>query len=161
MRTFSCTRVRWLGAWVSVLFTAGCAAHLSEHVPSAAVAELPLECRLALLDAESEVLAAQDARDAQEETALAATEAVREAAHRVRVSEEALDGKENDDVARAAHMESSARREFAEADDSLQHVRLATADAALLLAQARFELARAREVDRVGQGGRYSVRLTD
>ena len=144
---------------------AACTPSVSLRVPAAAVANLPLEQRLTLLDAESDVLAAQDARDAQEEKAHEASAAIEAAKRQVDAAEAALhqpatsDG--NPDVAKAALAEANARRQFAERDAELERVRLATSDAQVLLAQARFELARAKEVDKAGQSGRYWVAVAD
>jgi hypothetical protein len=166
MRTVSRSRLPWLGSLVGLLATTslgGCAAHLTEHVPSEAIAKLPLECRLTLLDAESEVLAAQDVRDAQEEATAAARESVAVADRRVDTAEtnlkKARSANENVDIANAAVTEAESRLAYARADDELQHARLETTDAALLLAQARFEFARAHEVDAAGQSGVWSVRV--
>jgi hypothetical protein len=53
------------------------------------------------------------------------------------------------------------RVKFAEQDRVLERTRLVTTEANLLLAQAKFEFARAHEVEVAGQGGRYGVRSPD
>lgn len=161
MRTFSRSRTRRTVTGVGLLTLLaglGCAATVSRRVPATAVANLPLERQLGLLDAEGDVLAAQDARDTQEERVLIARSAVEEA----RAAEAVRPNSGGDiDLARTAHSEAAARREYAERTEQLERARLATSEATLTLMHARFELARAREVDAAGQGGRYSVAVAD
>jgi hypothetical protein len=163
MRTLAWRRPARLVPWVGVLCTLGCAAHISIRVPEKAVDSLPLERRLTLLDAESDLLAAQDARDAQEENTLSALDSVKEAERRVNVAEDGLikeeDAKGNVDVAKAVVVEATSRRDYTRSDLALQRARLATTDAELLQAQAQFELVKATQVVESGEGAKYSVKV--
>jgi hypothetical protein len=143
----------------------GCVPGVTLRVPRAAVANLPLEQRLTLLDAESDVLAAQDARDRQEEELQAADNRQTESEGRVRSARQALsrarETSTSTDIAAAALEEATARLRFAERTVILERELLTIADLSVELARARFELARAHEVDAAGQGGRFGVRLAD
>jgi hypothetical protein len=143
----------------------GCVPSVTIHVPRAAVASLPLEQRLTLLDAESDVLAAQDARDRQEEELQKADVRIADAEARLNASRRALDAAvrnaTNQDIAKAAVEEAEARRKYAEQSAALERRLLGVSDLSVELAKARFELARAKEVDTAGQSGRYGVHVAD
>ncbi len=145
-----------------LLALAACAPSVSRRVPPAAVAALPLERRLTLLDAENGLLAATDARDAQEERVQAAGEARHAAERRLREAENARDkGAVKEDTARAALAEAEARKTFAERDRELQKKRLELADAELLVADARFEESRAAEVEAASLPGAGGIHRSD
>jgi hypothetical protein len=150
---------------VAVVLTASlataCAPRVSLHVPPAAVAELPLERRLALLDDENESLAAQDDRDAQDDRAYRARtalfEARRLAIEAERLLEQVRRDKQPTAVAEAALAEARIRVEFAGQDLDLQRALLGLAETSLLVAEARYELRRATEVEKAGLSGADGV----
>ncbi len=151
-------------ALLAVGLFAGCAVNVSLRVPPVAIANLPLEQRVTLLDAENEMLASQDARDAADEAVATADEAIGHAERRLDTARKALDRASDpatQQVAKAGVHEAEERLKFAEQDRVLTRAKLATASANLLLAQAKFELARAHEVEVAGQGARYGVRAPD
>ncbi len=154
----------YVGVVVATL-AVGCVPSVTIHVPRAAVASLPLEQRLTLLDAESDVLAAQDARDRQEEELQKADVRIADAEARLNASRRALDAAvrnaTNQDIAKAAVEEAEARRKYAEQSAALERRLLGVSDLSVELAKARFELARAKEVDTAGQSGRYGVHVAD
>ncbi len=135
-----------------------CATKVSLRVPQKAIADLPLERKLVLLDAENGLLAAVDARDAQEEKLFAAGQARRDAQRRLR---EADDSKDKADVARAQVTEAKARRELADKDRDYQRALLEVAEADLMLADAKFEEARAQQVEGAGLPSGSGVRAAD
>jgi colicin import membrane protein len=146
----------------AALVLCACAPSVSLRVSSSAVAELPLERKLTLLDAENGLLAAVDARDAQEDRALAAADARRDAARRVRDAEQARDKEKGSaDIARAAVAEAEARKTFADRDRDLQRARVALSDAELMVADAKFEEARAAEVEAAALPGAQGVHEKD
>ena len=142
-----------------------CAPKVSLRVSPAAIAELPLERKLTLLDAENGLLAAADARDAQEDRLLAAGEARRAAQKRIRDAEEARErdraNKDSPAAADAAVREAEARRNFADKDRDLQRELLKVAEADFMLADAKFEQARATEVEGAALAGAQGVKLDD
>lgn len=144
---------------------AGCGARLSLRVPPGAIAELPLERKLTLLDAENELLAAQDARETQEERWVRARDGI-EDARRHRSEAEALRARAKRasgplEAWDAAVREAEARVRWADADDDLQAAELKASDGLLLVAQARYELARAAEVEAAALPGSAGVKAAD
>jgi hypothetical protein len=128
-----------------------CAPKVSLRVPQDALAELPLERRLTLLDAENDFLAAVDARDAQEEQLARAEQAHKDAEQRKRDAEHNLskakdENTNNTSVAEAALRESQSREALSEREIEVQKAELHVSEAGLLVAEARFELTRANEV---------------
>jgi hypothetical protein len=145
------------------LILSACAPRVSRRVPAAAIAELPLERKLTLLDAENSLLAANDARDAQEEKIAQAAEAYRASRRRVREAEDARDrdkdkGRELGD---AAVREAERRRDVCDKDRALQRALLRQAEAELMVADARFEQARASEVEAAALAGAGGVHVAD
>jgi hypothetical protein len=126
------------------------------------VAELPLERRLALLDDENDSLAAQDERDAQEDRAYRARTTLFEARRLRLEAERLLEQVKRESqpaaIAEAALGEASARVELAAQDLELQRALLRFAEAGLLVAEARYELRRATEVEQAGLAGAASVK---
>jgi hypothetical protein len=151
--------MRALAALVWPLAFAACAPSVSLRVPGPAVAELPLERKLVLLDGENGLLAAVDARDAQEDRAFAAGEARRDASRRLKEADNAREG--SPDVLRAAVAEAEARREFADRDRDLQRALVDVANAELLVADARFEEQRAKEVESAALAGAQGIHLDE
>lgn len=139
-----------------------CAPRVSVRVPPEAIGALPLERRLTLLDAESERLAAVDARDGLEERALAAEDALRLAGARQEAAEGALakmkKAKKPTEVADAVLAESVARVLFATRDLDLQRARLRTGELSLLVAEARYERSRAAEVESAGLAAAWKIK---
>ena len=144
---------------------AGCAPRVKLRVPASAVAELPLERKLTLLDAENDLLATVDARDLLEERWLLARDAVDDAWTRKREADEARDRARKSDlrveVAEAALHETLLRIEFARADLELSRAQLRAGEGALLAAEARYEQARANEVLEAGLTGARGLRAPD
>jgi hypothetical protein len=132
------------------------------RVPPTAIAELPLERKLALLDQENDLLAAVDARDTQEERWLQSREAEADAWNRKREAEEAREKAQKAstplEVPDAAIREAVLRIEFARADLDLQRALFRAADLALLAAEAKYEQARASEVLEAGLAGARGLR---
>ena len=133
--------------------SAACAPRVSLRVPSDAVAELPLERRLTLLDAENELLAADDRIDAAQIALEEEAGRRDQAKERLRLSREHA----ADAGGEAALHESEARLTFCEREIDEQRAQLRIAEAALLVAQARFEESRAAEVEAAGLPGSRSV----
>ena len=129
--------------------SAACAPRVSLRVPSDAVAELPLERRLTLLDAENELLAADDRIDAAQIALEEEAGRRDQAKERLRLSREHA----ADAGGEAALHESEARLTFCEREIDEQRAQLRIAEAALLVAQARFEESRAAEVESPGLQG--------
>jgi hypothetical protein len=140
-----------------------CAPKVSLRVPQEALAELPLERRLTLLDAENDYLAAVDARDAQEEQLQRAEQTKKDSEQRQRDAEQNLnkakDANENNtSVAGAALRESQARLALSERELEAQKSELRLSDASLMVAEARFELNRANEVSAAALGHSQGVK---
>ena len=144
---------------------AGCAPRVKLRVPPSAIAELPLERKLTLLDAENELLSAVDARDLLEERWLAAREAVDDAWTRKREADDARDRAKKGslplEVPEAAQRESLLRIEFARADLELARAQLRAGEGALLAAEAKYEQARAGEVIEAGLTGARGLRAPE
>ena len=142
-----------------------CATKVSLRVPPSAVAELPLERKLTLLDAENALLAAADAKEAQEERVLLAGDARRAAQKRIRDAEDARDrdrvAKDGPAVGDAAIREAEARKNFSEKDRDLQRELLKLAEVDLMVADAKFAQARAAEVEGAALAGAQGVKLED
>lgn len=146
-------------------FGTGCAPRVKLRVPPAAIAELPLERKLALLDQENDLLAAVDARDTQEERWLASREAESDAWARKREADEAREKAQKArtplEVPEAAIKEALLRIEFARADLQLQRALFQAAEVALLAAEAKYEQARAAEVLEAGLTGARGLRAEE
>lgn len=137
---------------------AGCGPSLSTRVPDEAIARLPVERRLSLLDAETDLLAAVDRRDAQADRVLASEEAIVAAGRRLEEAEERLDRKDaSREVGKAAVDEGEARVEVARRDLALEQARLDRDEVLLLVARARFEQVRAREVKDAGLAAAFDL----
>ncbi|HUJ26857.1 MAG TPA: hypothetical protein VLW85_12615 [Myxococcales bacterium] len=156
---------RKVGGWAMLVYPAllcACASGVSLRVSPEALAELPLENRLTLLDAENDYLAAVDARDAAEDRVLQAVEARGQARQRRHEAEDNLSNarkeKETPDAAEAAVRESEARVELADRRIDSSRAELRVAEAALDLADARFEQARAGEVVSAGLSHSHDVK---
>jgi thioesterase domain-containing protein len=132
------------------------------RVPASAIAELPLERKLSLLDQENDLLAAVDLRDTQEERWLQSREAEYDAWSRKREAEDAREKAQKArtplEVPEAAIREAVLRIEFARADLELQRALFRAADLALLAAEAKYEQARAAEVLEAGLTGARGLR---
>jgi hypothetical protein len=152
-------------ALLCALVTAGCAPRVKLRVPPAAIAELPLERKLSLLDQENDLLAAVDARDTQEERWLQSREAETDAWARKREAEEAREKARTArtplEVPDAAIREAQLRIVFARADLELQRALFRAADVALLAAEAKYEQARAAEVLEAGLTGARGLRAEE
>ena len=144
---------------------AGCAPRVKLRVPPSAIAELPLERKLTLLDAENDLLSAVDGRDLLEERWLAAREAVDDAWTRKREADDARDRAKRSnlslEVPEAALHESLLRIEFARADLELSRAQLRAGEGALLAAEAKYEQARASEVLEAGLTGSRGLRAPE
>jgi hypothetical protein len=116
---------------------------------------------LALLDDENESLAAQDDRDAQEDRAYRARTTLLEARRleieAERLLEQVRRDKQPSTVAEAALAEARIRVELAEKDLGLQRALLRLTETALVVAEARYELRRATEVEKAGLSGAEGV----
>jgi hypothetical protein len=140
-----------------------CAPKVSLRVPQEALAELPLERRLTLLDAENDYLAAVDARDAQDEELQRDEQKHKDAEQRQREAEQNLSkakdqSENNTSVAGAALRESQARLAMSERELDAQRAELRSSDAQLMVAEARFELNRANEVSAAALGHSQGVK---
>jgi hypothetical protein len=148
-----------------LLAAIGCAPKVSLRVPPSAIAELPIERKLTLLDAENDLLAAVDARDLQEEKTLQAREAIDDAWKLKREVEEQADkarkAGQSPEVQEAAIREASLRIEWARADLDLQRSLLRREEGALMLAEARYEQTRAGEVLEAGLAGAQGLRAAE
>jgi hypothetical protein len=139
-----------------------CAPKVSLRVPQEALAELPLERRLTLLDAENDYLAAVDARDAQEEQLQQTETQHKDAEQRKHEAEENLSRTKgqadaNTSVASAALREGETRLVLSERELDAQRAELRVSDASLMVAEARFELMRANEVSAAALGHSQGV----
>jgi len=137
-----------------------CAPRVSMRVPSEAVAELPLERRLTLLDAENDLLAATDAVDARQEQ-VDEIPALREQAEERKRAAGTQEQNGHDSAAVTAMHEGEARVDYLEHDAEVRRANLHVAQAALLVAQARFEEARATEVEAAALPGSRGVRRAE
>ncbi len=165
-RSLAGSRLAAIAAALLCAFLAmGCAPRVTLRVPPAAVAELPLERKLALLDQENDLLAAVDARDTQEERWLQSREAEGDAWARKREAEDAREKAQRArtqlEVPDAAIREAQARIEFARADLDLQRALFRAAEVALLAAEAKYEQARAAEVLEAGLTGARGLRAEE
>jgi hypothetical protein len=144
---------------------AGCTPRVKLRVEPSAIAELPLERKLTLLDAENDLLSAVDARDIAEERMLAAHDAIDDAWNRKREADEQRDKAKKAglplDVPDAALRESELRIDWCRADLDLSRAQLRSAESASLLAQARYEQSRATEVLEAGLPGSRGLRAAD
>jgi hypothetical protein len=152
-------------AALTVALATGCAPRVKLRVAPAAVAELPLERKLSLLDQENDLLAAVDARDTQEERWLQSREAESDAWARKREAEDAREKAKKAgtplEVPEAAIREAVLRIEFARADLELQKALFRAADVALVAAEAKYEQARATEVLEAGLTGARGLRAEE
>ena len=157
--------VRWAPMLALSVTMLACAPKVSLRVSPQAVAELPLERKLTLLDAENALLAAADAKEAQEERVLLAADARRAANKRIRDAEDARErdriAKDGPAVGDAAIREAEARKNFTEKDRDLQRELMKLAEADYMLADAKFEQARAAEVEGAALAGAQGVKLED
>jgi hypothetical protein len=140
-----------------------CAPKVSLRVPQEALAELPLERRLTLLDAENDYLAAVDARDAQEEQLQRAESQHKDAEQRKREAEQNLSrakdqSDNNTSVAGAALHEGETRLVLSDRELDAERAELHLSDAQLMVAEARFELMRANEVSAAALGHSRGVK---
>lgn len=140
---------------MALVIVSACAPRVSLRVPAEAVAELPLERRLTLLDAENDLLAATDAVDSRREL-VNESPALLDAAE----AREKAAGEERgrDPSAEAAVSECRARLNWTARQAELRRAELSASEAALLVAQARFEEARAAEVEAAALPGSRGIR---
>ncbi|MBS2025355.1 MAG: hypothetical protein JST92_23385 [Deltaproteobacteria bacterium] len=159
------THRSWLAAVLIGASLWGCAARVSLRVPPAAIAELPLERKLTLLDAENDLLAAQDARDAQEDAWYHARDLIDDAnKRRSEADEQRARAKKSGaplETFEAQIKEAVARIHYAESEEDLQLAMLKASDGQLLLAQAKYELVRANEVEAAALPGAAGVKVPD
>jgi len=175
MRTLSrhcATRSRGVGlrgaglallAWSIV----ACGPSVSLRVEQRSLRDLPLESRLDLLDAENDLFAAVDRRDDAEQIIDDAKVALHRADQRVSEAERNLDQARNRrdaagiEVGKLAIQEARAHRRVQDWQVDLARDALDVEEARLLVAQARFERAKAEVARKAKTAGAGELKLKD
>jgi hypothetical protein len=158
-----------LGAPLLLLasFIAACGPSVSLRVEERSLRDLPLESRLDLLDAENDLFAAIDRRDDGEQVIDDAKIALRRADQRVSEAEHNLDQARNRrdtagvEVGKLAIDEAKAHRRVQDWELDLARDALDVEEARLLVAQARFERAKAEVARKAKTAGAAELKLKD
>jgi chromosome segregation ATPase len=146
---------------------AACGPSVSLRVEQRSLKDLPLESRLDLLDAENDLFAAVDRRDDAEQGIDDARTALRRADNRVSEEEHDLDQAHDRrdaagiEVGKLAVQEAKARRRVQDWDLDLAKGNLDVEDARLLVAEARFERAKADVARKARTAGAADLKLKD
>lgn len=166
MRTLSRQGVAAL-AGTLVWLVAACGPSVSLRVQDRSLKDLPLESRLDLLDAENDLFAAIDRRDDAEQVIDDAKVAFHRADQRVSEEEHNLDQARDRkdtagiDVGKLAVTEAKAHRRVQDWQVDLARDALDVEDARLLVAQARFERAKAEVARKAKTPGAAELKLKD
>ena len=133
----------------------GCAGAYGRRVPDSLVSKLPFETRIELLEAENDLGVAIDKRDEAQNEVLRARDGLRRAKARLSAAHDEV-GRAKDDlskeVATLAVAEAEARVDYLRAQQDVNVRRADLEELALRCAQARYELARLTEEERVAAG---------
>ncbi len=154
-------------AILGVALALGCVPSVSLRVEERSIKDLPLESRLDLLDAENDLFSAVDRRDDAEAAIDDARVAMRHADARVDEAEQNLDQARQRkdpggiDVGKLAIEEAKAHRKVREWEQRFAHKDLAVAEAQLIVAQARFERAKADVAKKAKTAGAAEIKLVD
>jgi chromosome segregation ATPase len=146
---------------------AACGPSVSLRVQDRSLRDLPLESRLDLLDAENDLFAAIDRRDDAEQVIDDAKAALRRADQRVSEAERNLDQAKNRkdatgvEVGKLAVGEAKAHRRVQDWQVDLARDALDVEEARLLVAQARFERAKAEVARKAKTAGAAELKLKD
>jgi len=157
------------GLWgaVGIAVLAGCGPSVSLRVEQRSLRDLPLESRLDLLDAENDLFAAIDRRDDAEQAIEDARLAERRAKQRVSEADRNLDqardrrDAQGIEVGKLAVDEAKAHRRVQEWQVDLAYGDLEVEEARLLVAQARFERAKAEVARKAKTPGAAELKLKD
>jgi hypothetical protein len=144
-----------------------CGPSVSLRVEQRSLRDLPLESRLDLLDAENDLFAAVDRRDDAEQIIDDAKVALHRADQRVSEAERNLDQARNRrdaagiEVGKLAIQEARAHRRVQDWQVDLARDALDVEEARLLVAQARFERAKAEVARKAKTAGAGELKLKD
>jgi chromosome segregation ATPase len=154
-------------AGVFAAMFAACGPSVSLRVEQRSLKDLPLESRLDLLDAENDLFAAVDRRDDAEQGIDDARVALRRADKRVSEEDHDLDQARDRrdaagiEVGKLAVQEAKAHRRVKEWDLDLAKGNLDVEEARLLVAQGRFERAKADVARKARTAGAADLKLKD
>ncbi|MBI5544003.1 MAG: hypothetical protein HY901_08960 [Deltaproteobacteria bacterium] len=146
------------------LLTCGCGI---KRVDEAAVARLPLESKLDLIEAENDLFIAVDSVDEAANRVLETREDYRNADQRISEAKEALATAEsaNDpklvEIGKLSVQESKERKEFLSAWEDVMWAMLDVEKAKLDLAKARYERSRAQAVKKANVEGAQKIKVDD
>jgi hypothetical protein len=152
---------------VTCALLAACGPSVSLRVEQRSLQQLPLESRLDLLDAENDLFAAVDRRDDAEQGVEDARIAVRRANARIGEEEHDLDKAEDTHdkqgvvVGKLAVEESKVHRDYLETQVDVARAHFRVEEARLLVAEARFERAKADVAKKAKTPGSADLKLKE
>jgi len=156
--------IGWL-LWGAVL-SGGCA-DLSKTVPRSLLAGLSVENKLALFEAENELAIAWDEHEQAVHKILEVKAAMSEAQEQVSISREDKARAEQKKNAKGAQVSASAIKSYSAKVDYLDavldaaRVRLRVKEAVVVVAEAQFELVKARLIKKNSVDGAQNIKLPD